>query len=66
MAEPYAGTCKDCKFVVAHSIRGDLTGYGHCTKHLAYQLKTVENGARIQNTPIVWHECSCPIGETKE
>ena len=39
MAEPYEGTCQTCAFVVAHELQGTPTGYGHCTNHVAYQLK---------------------------
>lgn len=66
MPEPYTGTCKNCRFVVAHQLQGVDTGYGHCTKHRAYQLKTENDTAEIEGTPIVWHGCTCTIGEPAE
>lgn len=63
---PYEGTCKNYAFVVAHELQGVPTGYGHCTKHHSYQLKTPDDAAVIEGTPIVWHECTCPIGEPAE
>lgn len=62
----YEGTCKTCQFVVPHELQGVETGYGHCTKHVAYQLKTTDDTAVIEGTPIVWHACTCPLGEPKE
>jgi len=62
----YEGTCKNCKYVVAHLINGEPTGYGHCTLHLAAQLKTVDDSAVIEGTPIVWHGCTCKLGEPIE
>ncbi len=66
MPEPYEGTCKTCKSIVAHKVQDVLTGYGHCTKHIAYQLKTPNDAAIIEGTPIVWHGCTCVLGELKE
>lgn len=62
----YEGTCKTCRFVIPHELQGTPTGYGQCTKHHAIQLKTPDDSAWIQGTPIVWHECTCPIGEPQE
>jgi len=62
----YEGTCKVCKFVVAHELQGVKTGYGHCTKLGSMALKSIDDRARIEGTPIVWHECTCPYGELKE
>jgi len=66
MAEPYEGTCRECKFVEPHRLSGELTGYGSCTKHFSTQLKTVDDSVSIMETPIVWHAMTCVLGESKE
>lgn len=60
-----ADTCETCKHVSAHYLDAQLTGYGYCTKHIAYQLKTEADEVEIGGTPIVWKDCSCEFWEAR-
>ena len=61
----YGDKCKNCVFWTAHlyGVEEAPTGYGSCSKHLAVQLKTVDDSALIATSPITWYKDTCVLGE---
>lgn len=62
---PYDGECQDCDYFERLVHDGNWTGFGECTLHESMNYFN-DYGYPITRTPIVFKDCSCPAGVTKE